>query len=710
MTGYFKGSGPVSFNLIFTGLLALLMLLSCVAGGWLVPVGKHFLPIPGADGTSLPAGYFIFLFAFQWFLCMALLLLIPRTFSSKQKVLFIFAMALLCRLVLLTHEASDDVNRYLWEGRVLAHGISPYHHAPADPNVNLLAKNDPFHGKINHPNITAAYPPLMLGFFSLVGNIWYHPLAIKCILILLDMGTMVFLVFLLAYRHLDLRWLILYGLNPVILWAFSAEGHFDVIQCFLLTGAICFFDRKKWGWMFLLAGLSIEVKYVSVLAVFFLITRENLSFAWIALVTAAFPYAVFSWVFCHETLTGMFAGITQFGENFAFNGSIHGVLRVIFGGIEPATMICKVLLVVLLGWGIFHFHPERRGRYRNDPVSGIFFVLGCVILLAPTVHFWYISWVIPFLVLRPSKPWLLLCLTIAFYFVTYGVFHHTGVWQLPVWAYLCQWVPFYALLILQGTFFAKQIRSGMETEPPRTVSVVIPARNEALHISSCIREALKDPAVIEVIVIDGGSSDRTREKAIGAGARVLVDGRSIEEGGGRGGQILKGIHAARGDLVAVVHADTLVKKPGFTRMCNVIGKQPHLSGGALGSVFDSRDPWLGLINMANDFRMVFFGISFGDQVQFFRRTSVVSRNLFPHIPLMEDVEVGIRLYSLGPQVFLFGNARVSPRRWETQGFKNAFLVMAQVSKYLLKRLRGTPETSAMYHSYYGNKNTETREE
>ncbi len=696
MTGDQRGCGPVSFNSIFACLATLLMLLSCVASGW-------------TDENAFPAGHFILLFAFQWALCMALLLLVPRSFPANRKVLFIFTLALLCRLALLPHDPSDDVNRYLWEGRVLAHGISPYHHAPDDPLMNFLAENDPFHGKINHPHITAAYPPLMVALFSLVGSARYHPLAIKGILMLFDMGTMVFLAFLLTYRNLDLRWLILYGLNPVILWAFAGEGHFDVIQCFLLTGAISFFDRKKWGWMFLLAGLSIQVKYVSVLALFFLLNRENLRWAWIPVVAAILPYGIFLWVFGNESTLGMFAGITRFSENFAFNGSVHGLLRVIFGGIEPATTTCKVLLAVLLGWGIFHFHPARNNRYRNDPVAGCFYSLGCVIVLAPTVHFWYISWVIPFLVLRPSRPWLMLSLSTAFYFVTYGIYYHTGEWRLPVWAYLCQWLPFYGLLILQGAFFLKQIRSPMETDAPGTVSVVIPARNEELHIVSCIREALKDPAVSEVIVIDGGSSDRTREKALGAGARVLEDTRSILEGGGRGGQICAGIHAARGDLVAVVHADTVVKKPAFTGMCDVIAKQPHLSGGALGSVFESHNPWLGLINFANDLRMVFFGISFGDQVQFFRRKPVASRRLFPGIPLMEDVEFSIRLHTLGPQVFLFGNALVSPRRWETQGFGNAFSVMARVSSYLLKRLRGTPETGDMYRSYYGNENPEQKE-
>ncbi|MCG6879857.1 MAG: glycosyltransferase [Deltaproteobacteria bacterium] len=690
------------------GFLSLLLLLSCAVNAWLVPMERS-LWIQGRAMAPLPAGYFILLFAFQWFFCMSIHLTLPRFFSRKQKLFFIFAVALICRLMLLGNAPSNDMNRYLWEGRVLARGISPYHHAPDDRLLDSVAKQDPFHENINHPHMTAAYPPLMVALFSLLGKLWYHPLAIKGTLMMLDLGTMAFLAFLLAHRRLDFRWLALYAFNPVILWAFAAEGHFDVIQCFLLAGAICFFDRKKWGWMFLLAGLSVQVKYVSLPAVLFLINRENFRHVWIALVAILLPYGLFSLAFATENLHGMFQGILQFGESFAFNGSIHALLRVLLGEIEPATMICKVFLAVLLIWGLFYFHPERNSRYRNDPVSGCFYILACILLLAPTVHFWYISWVIPFLVLHPSRPWMLLCLTIGIYFVTYGLYHHTGVWRLPLWAYLCEWVPFYGLLILQGVFFVKQAGSGMETDPPRTVSVVIPAQNEEEHVASCVGEALKDNAVTEAIVIDGGSSDRTRKRALEAGARVLEDARSLKKGGGRGGQICKGIQAARGDLVAVVHADTLVKAPGFTRMCDVLERQPRLCGGALGGLFASRDPKLGLINFLNDLRVTFLGISFGDQVQFFRRKSVADKLLFPCIPLMEDVEFGIRLSKLGPQVYLFGNALVSPRRWKTRGFGNAFTVITGVGSYLLKRPGGTPDTKAMYRSYYGKKEATDKE-
>jgi len=116
--------------------------------------------------------------------------------------------------------------------------------------------------------------------------------------------------------------------------------------------------------------------------------------------------------------------------------------------------------------------------------------------------------------------------------------------------------------------------------------------------------------------------------------------------------------------------------------------------------FDSSKWQFRILELANDFRAVFCGISFGDQVQFFRRSPVVKNNIFPNIPLMEDVEFGIRLSRLGRQVFLFGDVMVSSRRWDTKGYRHSFWVVKYVVIYLFKRIFTSPDTAAMYSKYY----------
>lgn len=271
---------------------------------------------------------------------------------------------------------------------------------------------------------------------------------------------------------------------------------------------------------------------------------------------------------------------------------------------------------------------------------------------------------------------------------------------LSLWLRLPARLPFLLL-------FAVDFRAGghhPHANPPtvkcRSVSVIIPTLNEEPRIARCVRSVLDNRYVDEIIVVDGGSTDRTRELARQAGAKVIVHEKPVDAGGGRGGQIHAGIQAAGGDMVAILHADTVAGKGIFDRMVQLLNRNPDIIGGAAGCRFDSPKFRFRLLELANDFRAGFLKISFGDQIQFFRRQPVMARNLFPAIPLMEDVELTIRLHRLGKQAYLFGGGKVSTRRWERRGYRNALWVFWHVFAYLIQRLRGDADTAALYKKYY----------
>ncbi|MBF0211648.1 MAG: glycosyltransferase [Desulfamplus sp.] len=237
-----------------------------------------------------------------------------------------------------------------------------------------------------------------------------------------------------------------------------------------------------------------------------------------------------------------------------------------------------------------------------------------------------------------------------------------------------------------------------------TISVVIPTLNEEKNIYSCVLKTLFSPHVCEVVVVDGGSKDRTVELAQKAGAKVLKHCKPYHLGGGRGGQIKAGIFKTSGDVVAIVHADTFVPPKAFCRMITTLNLRPSVIGGAVGCRFrDFAGFKLRVIEFLNDARALFFNISFGDQVQFFRREPVVCYDIFPNMPLMEDVEFSIRLNSFGRQVFLFGKAAVSARRWQRLGFKNSITVILFFLNYLSLRLFNSKlDTSLFYKKYYSS--------
>jgi len=271
---------------------------------------------------------------------------------------------------------------------------------------------------------------------------------------------------------------------------------------------------------------------------------------------------------------------------------------------------------------------------------------------------------------------------------------------LPVWVQLVARIPFIFLFVYEAFLSRCERHPKMKSPECQSVSIIIPTLNEEKYICPCIQSLIGNRQICEVIIVDGGSNDSTRMLARKMGARVIVNDKPISDGGGRGGQIKAGINIACGDVIAVLHADSRLPGIEIDRMMDRLNRHPYVIGGAVGCRFDSPEIRFRFIEFANDFRAAFLKISFGDQVQFFRREPVINSDLFPDIPLMEDVEFSIRLHRLGRRIYLFGSSLVSTRRWDIEGFKNADKVFKQVLKYLIRRMHATPDTAELYRNYY----------
>jgi GT2 family glycosyltransferase len=97
------------------------------------------------------------------------------------------------------------------------------------------------------------------------------------------------------------------------------------------------------------------------------------------------------------------------------------------------------------------------------------------------------------------------------------------------------------------------------------------------------------------------------------------------------------------------------------------------------------------------------GWSFGDQGQFFHRAALGSVGGVPDIPLMEDVELSLRLGEAGGSVYLGGGLQVLARSWKTAFFRRVWLVIRLVLRYRWRRLRGEIRSDDLYAAYYPGK-------
>ncbi|HEX6023234.1 MAG TPA: glycosyltransferase family 2 protein [Solirubrobacter sp.] len=127
--------------------------------------------------------------------------------------------------------------------------------------------------------------------------------------------------------------------------------------------------------------------------------------------------------------------------------------------------------------------------------------------------------------------------------------------------------PLAAAVVLSRLARGRTRRPPLDAGAPRpdaTISVVIPARDEAARIGPCLDGVLADPDVAEVLVVDDGSTDGTAELARARGARVVAAGEPLPGWVGKPWALQRGLEAASGDVVVSVDADTR-PRPGLAR-------------------------------------------------------------------------------------------------------------------------------------------------
>jgi len=191
------------------------------------------------------------------------------------------------------------------------------------------------------------------------------------------------------------------------------------------------------------------------------------------------------------------------------------------------------------------------------------------------------------------------------------------------------------------------------------VSVIIPARDEEDSIGDVI-EQVRASGVDEIIVVDGSSRDRTRERARAAGARV------IESPPGRGLQQNRGAAEASGDALLFLHADTRLP-PDFLDQIETLFASGDVCAGAFRLAVDAPGFAMRWVEHMANWRSLYFDLPYGDQAIFVRRQAFREAGGFAPIPLMEDFELMRRLRKTGRIGLASSAVTTSARRWKQLG-------------------------------------------
>ncbi|MDX2120107.1 MAG: TIGR04283 family arsenosugar biosynthesis glycosyltransferase [Gemmatimonadota bacterium] len=174
------------------------------------------------------------------------------------------------------------------------------------------------------------------------------------------------------------------------------------------------------------------------------------------------------------------------------------------------------------------------------------------------------------------------------------------------------------------------------TEP--RLSVIIPALNEAIGLPLLLGDLrrLEDQG-LEILVVDGGSTDETIARAEAGGATVL---RTTP---GRARQLSTGATAARGDWLLFLHADSRLGPVALERLAAALDRPRPFAVAVFRFAIDLPGGWKGFIERGQAIREVLFGLPYGDQGLLIRRESYEATGGYPDLPIMEDVALVRRL-------------------------------------------------------------------
>lgn len=430
--------------------------------------------VVGFLGLAVCAPYARHPVAFYCFVSLIFAALVALTRRPARLVWsWVLAVALLARLALFFAPAdlSDDLYRYVWDGRVVLAGHDPYLTTPNDPTLASL--RDENWELTAHRDVPTVYPPLAQAFFAAAAATSRPLSTFKLFVLLLDLFGCVALWHCAVLIGTDPTRTIWYAWNPLVVLEGAAMGHVDLLGLPFAILALLLLLRTRRGaaeiWSAGCAGAAaaaaILIKLVPLVAIpayVVLCAGRRARIAFLTTLLAGAGGALGALL----ASAGLPPGLLRYGISWEFNGPLFEplwrALRLLkvddwlkseiptlerwfsldLGGLYSylyPQLIAKVLLVVLLAATLLYgawIWFQRRSCDRA-PLQFLHLCFGGALLCSATLYPWYLVWALPTAVLLSSVPWLVLSASILFAYLP----RLFGVEYFP-FTYVAVWLPF----------------------------------------------------------------------------------------------------------------------------------------------------------------------------------------------------------------------------------------------------------------------------
>jgi hypothetical protein len=427
-----------------------------------------------------------FFAAFLLYLAAVALILQSETADTTAATwLIILTFALLPRLLLLPMKPtlSDDMFRYVWDGRIQNNGLSPYAYPPDAKEVAQFRVGDTAQSRfgfavwpqINRKPYVTVYPPAAQMSYAAIWRVVGDSVTgFKAAFVLAELVGVWLLYHLLRALSLPPQRLLIYLWSPLLIYEVAHAGHVDGLMLPLLILVFWARVKERYGLMGAALGAAVLVKLFPLILLPALLpplwgrdwksrlrpfAKTVISFSGIIL-SGYLPYVIWG-----DNALGFLPH--YFGENFNMGLAriVHEVAELV--GRSPSTLANLLTFGGLLVLSVIYLvKPAADGR---AALVRCVWLIGWFTLFTQNLFPWYLLWLLPLLAcfLEPGKlfGFRLSPITAWFFFSGLVMLAYTFFidWHIVPWAQTAEFLPFYLLLI------AGWLQTRLQRQPPSLV-------------------------------------------------------------------------------------------------------------------------------------------------------------------------------------------------------------------------------------------------
>lgn len=427
-----------------------------------------YLRILALDNLGLNISNFVSLFLICFVFYIFSILVINRNseskFSIKKFFFIIIIFSIIFRVILISLKPalSHDIMRFLWDGRLIFHGINPYLYTPESSELDAL-KDVAYFIDYEFKHTLTVYPPIAqfifgVAYFFTDGN----PFGIKLLTTIFDLMNIFILTLLIKTVNPKnlLSGIIIYAWSPLLIIESTGNGHIEPIPIFFILLSLLLLVRSR----IRLSSISYSSACLSklfpiILLPIFLMHTKNFSrgkikkfFVWFIITSSIFLIPVLL-----SSGLNLLHQIFWYSQNITYNSSLYRIIEFLFPFPSTVNIARIITYSAFIVTGFLLLRNKNLTSF-IEFAEGCLLLFGLFLLFAPAVFQWYLIWLLPFIAIlginRKNIGW--------FYFSAAVILAY-----LPQFSFdydvnsiaLIQYLPLYVILILSAFTANKSFKS-----------------------------------------------------------------------------------------------------------------------------------------------------------------------------------------------------------------------------------------------------------